>query len=132
MVETSTAGEYLVVCTSINKMRYDYEAVSSDGANQMMSHLRQRISELKKGDKFGDFDIPLEFADEFEYKDPVDGSVSSRQGLRFVFKDGSRVIIRLSGTGSVGATIRLYLEQYEPNVANHDKETLVSLFRLRI
>jgi phosphoglucomutase len=104
---------------------YDYESVSSEGANKMMTHLRGRIAELKKGDKLGDFETPLEYADEFEYKDPVDGSISSNQGLRFVFEDGSRIIIRLSGTGSVGATVRLYLEKYEPNVDNHAKETLV-------
>ncbi|CAN0424180.1 unnamed protein product, partial [Discosporangium mesarthrocarpum] len=54
-------------------------------------------------------------ANEFEYKDPVDGSVSSRQGIRLLMADGSRVIFRLSGTGSVGATIRMYIEQYESN-----------------
>lgn len=105
--------------------RYDYESVSSDGANKMMNHLRHRIAELKEGATFGGFATPIKYADEFEYKDPVDGSISSRQGLRFVFVDGSRVIIRLSGTGSVGATIRLYLEQYEPDVDNHAKDTLV-------
>lgn len=59
--------------------RYDYESVSADGANEMMNHLRKHISELKKGDKLGNFETPLEYADEFEYKDPVDGSISSRQ-----------------------------------------------------
>ncbi|CAM9909486.1 unnamed protein product, partial [Ectocarpus fasciculatus] len=52
-------------------------------------------------------------ADEFEYKDPVDGSVASRQGIRILMSDGSRVVFRLSGTGSVGATIRMYIEKYE-------------------
>eukprot|EP01127_Copromyxa_protea_P012977 TRINITY_DN3432_c0_g1_i1.p1 TRINITY_DN3432_c0_g1~~TRINITY_DN3432_c0_g1_i1.p1 ORF type:complete len:560 (-),score=136.05 TRINITY_DN3432_c0_g1_i1:49-1728(-) len=104
--------------------RYDYEAVSLEGANKMVTHLVERISGLKKGDKLGIFETPLEYADEFEYTDPVDGSLSAHQGLRFAFQDGSRIIIRLSGTGSVGATIRLYLEKYEPNVDNHDKETL--------
>jgi phosphoglucomutase len=55
-----------------------------------------------------------ERADVFEYKDPIDGSVSKNQGIRFLFADGSRIIFRLSGTGVSGATIRLYLEQYEP------------------
>eukprot|EP00252_Welwitschia_mirabilis_P027427 TRINITY_DN93_c0_g1_i4.p1 TRINITY_DN93_c0_g1~~TRINITY_DN93_c0_g1_i4.p1 ORF type:complete len:123 (-),score=27.87 TRINITY_DN93_c0_g1_i4:304-672(-) len=52
-------------------------------------------------------------ADEFEYKDPVDGSVSKHQGIRYLFEDGSRLVFRLSGTGSEGATIRVYIEQYE-------------------
>jgi phosphoglucomutase len=60
-------------------------------------------------------------ADEFEYKDPVDHSVSSHQGIRFLFKDGSRLVFRLSGTGSVGATIRLYIEQYEADSSKTGK-----------
>jgi phosphoglucomutase len=103
--------------------RYDYESVPSEGANAMMVHLRSRVSSLNKGDSLEGFEGRIDYADEFEYVDPVDGSVSSNQGIRFVFEDGSRIIVRLSGTGSVGATIRLYLEQYEPDPAKHDKET---------
>eukprot|EP01125_Pyxidicula_operculata_P003421 TRINITY_DN1420_c0_g1_i1.p1 TRINITY_DN1420_c0_g1~~TRINITY_DN1420_c0_g1_i1.p1 ORF type:complete len:564 (-),score=126.55 TRINITY_DN1420_c0_g1_i1:72-1763(-) len=92
--------------------RYDYEGVSASGANEMMAHLVSLAKSLKEGDALGSFTV--KFADEFEYKDPVDGSISSHQGMRFVFTDGSRFVVRLSGTGSVGATIRLYLEKYEP------------------
>ena len=77
----------------------------------MVAHVRSVIASAKKGDKFGAY--TLDFADDFEYTDPIDGSVASKQGLRFVFTDGSRIIFRLSGTGSSGATIRLYVEQYE-------------------
>lgn len=69
-----------------------------------MSHVREIISKSDAGSKFGSF--TLKFADDFEYTDPVDGSKASKQGLRFVFDDGSRMIFRLSGTGSAGATIR--------------------------
>jgi len=91
--------------------RYDYEECSSADAEKMMEHLRGVIASSKKGDKYGSF--ALDFADDFEYTDPVDGSVAKKQGLRFVFQDGSRFIFRLSGTGSSGATIRVYIEQYE-------------------
>lgn len=85
--------------------RYDYEAVDAAAADRMVAHLRAVIASSKKGDKFGDF--ALESADDFAYTDPVDGSVSKNQGIRFVFQDGSRIIVRLSGTGSAGATVRL-------------------------
>jgi len=65
--------------------------------------------------------------DDFEYKDPCDGSVSSNQGLRVLFKDGSRFIFRLSGTGSVGATVRLYVEKYEANPAKTNQDPQVAL-----
>jgi len=96
--------------------RYDYESVDATGANKLIDDLRALAAKSKKGDKLGHFEI--DFADEFNYKDPVDGSVSSNQGTRFVFSDGSRFVVRLSGTGSVGATIRLYLEKYEPDPLN--------------
>ena len=84
--------------------RYDYEGVDSDKANKVMSHLREVIASSKPGDEYGSFSLKL--ADDFEYTDPTDGSKASKQGLRFVFEDGSRMIFRLSGTGSAGATIR--------------------------
>jgi len=105
--------------------RYDYEGVSSEGADKMMAYLRTYVEELKKGDKLDGFEVAS--ADDFKYVDPVDGSVSARQGIRIVFLDGSRIIVRLSGTGSSGATIRLYLEQYEADPALHDKETADAL-----
>jgi len=106
--------------------RYDYESVSAEGAGKMMAHLLELSKKHKKNDKLGSFEI--DFADEFEYKDPVDGSVSAQQGMRFVFTDGSRFVVRLSGTGSVGATVRLYLEKYEPTKIDLDNtEALKSL-----
>ncbi|XP_068651915.1 phosphoglucomutase, chloroplastic isoform X2 [Aristolochia californica] len=98
--------------------RYDYEECESEGANQMMGYLRELVSKSKPGDKYGSYE--LKFADDFTYTDPVDGSVASKQGIRFVFTDGSRIIFRLSGTGSAGATIRIYVEQYEGDVSKHE------------
>jgi len=92
--------------------RYDYEGCDSDSANKMMEHLRTTvIPSATEGSKMGSFTVAK--ADDFEYTDPIDGSVASKQGIRIVFSDGSRIIFRLSGTGSSGATIRLYIEQYE-------------------
>lgn len=113
--------------------RYDYEECESAGANQMMEHLRKLISSTNSGDNFGNY--KLKFADDYSYTDPVDGSIASKQGVRFVFTDGSRIIFRLSGTGSAGATVRLYVEQFEPDVSNHDKdaqEALKSLIDLAL
>ena len=84
--------------------RYDYEGVDSAAANKLMEHVGSIADSSSKGTKFGDYELAS--ADNFEYKDPIDGSVASKQGLRFVFSDGSRIIFRLSGTGSAGATIR--------------------------
>jgi len=112
--------------------RYDYEQVDSDAANKVMEGLRAVIKEASEAIKAGSgyelkageqVSFPLAAADEFEYKDPVDGSVSSRQGIRFLFKDGSRIVFRLSGTGSVGATIRVYLEKYEKDHARLELDT---------
>ncbi|KAK6117573.1 hypothetical protein DH2020_048682 [Rehmannia glutinosa] len=69
----------------------------------------------------------LQFADDFTYTDPVDGSVVSKQGIRFVFTDGSRIIFRLSGTGSAGATVRIYIEQFEPDASKHDVDAQIAL-----
>lgn len=105
--------------------RYDYEGCSSDDANKMVEHVRAIIAKSNKGDAFGAY--TLDFADDFEYTDPIDGSVASKQGLRFVFSDGSRIIFRLSGTGSSGATIRLYIEQYEADKAKQSADAQVAL-----
>jgi phosphoglucomutase len=69
----------------------------------------------------------LDYADDFEYTDPIDGSVASKQGVRFVFTDGSRFIFRLSGTGSSGATVRMYIEQYEADEAKQGVDAQVAL-----
>ncbi|XP_021292332.1 LOW QUALITY PROTEIN: phosphoglucomutase, chloroplastic-like [Herrania umbratica] len=105
--------------------RYDYEECESEGATKMIEYLRDLASKSKEGAKYGDY--VLQFADDFAYTDPVDGSVASKQGVRFVFTDGSRIIFRLSGTGSAGATIRIYIEQFEPDVSKHDMDAQVAL-----
>lgn len=89
--------------------RHDYEAVSLDGANALMSDLRSGLDEMK-GQSFAG--LTVSSADEFSYHDPVDGSVSSNQGMRINFEGGGRAVLRLSGTGTEGATLRIYLEQY--------------------
>jgi len=66
-------------------------------------------------------------ADDFSYTDPIDGSVSSKQGVRLIFENGSRVVFRLSGTGTEGATLRVYIERYEPDATKHAVETQLAL-----
>ncbi len=107
--------------------RHDYEGVSSDRANSLIEHLRKVRAGLV-GKQFGKY--TLEYADDFAYTDPVDGSVSQNQGLRFGFADGSRLVFRLSGTGTEGATLRLYIESYEPNIAKHHLDPQVALAEL--
>jgi phosphoglucomutase len=104
--------------------RHDYEEVESDKAHAVVDALTAKLGTLK-GQKFGAYEIA--HADDFSYKDPVDGSVSEHQGLRIVFTDGSRIVIRLSGTGTRGATLRLYLERYEPDASKQDMDTQAAL-----
>jgi phosphoglucomutase len=104
--------------------RHDYEGISSDRANSLIDNLRKVRAGLV-GKQFGTY--TLEYADDFAYTDPVDGSVSENQGLRFGFADGSRLVFRLSGTGTEGATLRLYIESYEPNIAKHHLAPQVAL-----
>ncbi|OAY30441.1 phosphoglucomutase, chloroplastic [Manihot esculenta] len=105
--------------------RYDYEECESEGANKMIEYLRDSISKSKQGDKHGSY--VLQYADDFKYTDPVDGSVVTKQGVRFVFTDGSRIIFRLSGTGSAGATVRMYIEQFEPDASKHEMDAQTAL-----
>ncbi|MES9957022.1 MAG: alpha-D-glucose phosphate-specific phosphoglucomutase [Sedimenticola sp.] len=100
--------------------RHDYEGVDKEAAEGLMSDLGARLAELP-GQRFGDFTV--EYADDFSYTDPVDGSVSSNQGLRIGFTDGSRIVFRLSGTGTVGATLRVYLEIFESDPEKQNRET---------
>lgn len=104
--------------------RHDYEGIDSAAAEGLMAHLREQTATLK-GQTLGGF--PVAFADDFAYTDPVDGSVSTQQGIRIGFADGSRIVFRLSGTGTEGATLRLYVERYEPDPARHDLETQAAL-----
>ncbi|KAJ6417754.1 hypothetical protein OIU84_001183, partial [Salix udensis] len=105
--------------------RYDYEECDSEGANKMIQFLRDLVSKGIPGDKYGNY--TLQFADDFTYTDPVDGSVVTKQGVRFVFTDGSRIIFRLSGTGSAGATVRIYIEQFEPDASKHEMDAQIAL-----
>ena len=110
--------------------RHDYEGVDSAKANELMEGLRSQLSSLP-GKKLGDYTV--DYADDFSYTDPVDGSVSENQGIRIGFTDGSRMVFRLSGTGTQGATIRLYLESYEPDASKHDvdpQEALKPLIKI--
>lgn len=104
--------------------RHDYEEVDSDAANGMIAALREKLGSLP-GQTFGALKVAA--ADDFAYNDPVDGSVSKNQGVRVLFEGGSRVVFRLSGTGTSGATIRLYVERYEPDASRHAIETQEAL-----
>ena len=104
--------------------RHDYEAVETAKANRLMSDLNAKLAELP-GKTFGGDTV--EKADDFSYHDPVDHSVSRNQGIRILFKGGSRIVFRLSGTGTEGATIRLYVERYEPDPSRHGLDTQKAL-----
>jgi phosphoglucomutase len=104
--------------------RHDYEGVDSAKANELMEGVRSQFPTLP-GQKLGDYTV--DYADDFSYTDPIDGSVSQAQGLRIGFTDGSRMVFRLSGTGTQGATLRLYLESYEPDAAKHNVDPQVAL-----
>jgi len=100
--------------------RHDYEEVDSSVANTLVDDLRGQLPSLV-GQRFNELDVA--YADDFTYSDPVDGSTSSKQGIRIGFADGSRIVLRLSGTGTVGATLRLYLERYVGPEGQHDLDT---------
>ena len=104
--------------------RHDYEEVDLGKANALVDDLRAKLPGLV-GTSFGG--LRVAYADDFTYHDPIDGSVSSKQGVRIGFADGSRIVLRLSGTGTVGATLRLYLERYEPAHGQHDLDTQAAL-----
>jgi phosphoglucomutase len=105
--------------------RHDYEEVDAAIAGKLVDDLRAQLPSLP-GRVFGD-DLQIAYADDFTYHDPVDGSTSAKQGIRIGFTDGSRIVLRLSGTGTVGATLRLYLERYEAAGGSHDLETQTAL-----
>lgn len=137
---TSTTGELVGVEHVVREhwkeygrnyyTRYDYETVKKDKAEEMMEHLRKKTKEFTDNKKDFGGGYQIEDANEFEYTDPVDGSVAKKQGIRFIFTDKSRVIFRLSGTGSVGATIRMYIEKYEKPDGDLDQETAAALEKL--
>lgn len=107
--------------------RHDFEAIPSDAANGVMKHLKDSFATLP-GQQFGRYTV--DFCDDFSYTDPVDGSVSTGQGIRVIFTDGSRIVYRLSGTGTEGATVRIYLEAYDPDVSNHHLDAQAALSEL--
>jgi phosphoglucomutase len=99
--------------------RHDYEGVDSAAAEQVLQNVRDQFDALPGQTIAGRV---VGSCDDFAYTDPVDGSISRNQGVRVLFEDGSRIIFRLSGTGTSGATIRIYLESYEADVSKHDMD----------
>lgn len=104
--------------------RHDYEGVDSAAADALIAELRGRLASLP-GQSVGG--LTIESADDFAYHDPVDGSVSAHQGIRIGFDGGSRIVFRLSGTGTSGATLRVYIERYAPRDADLGQETADAL-----
>ncbi len=100
--------------------RHDYEEVDAAAAEKMIGDLRQRLPSLK-GQKVGAHTVSS--ADDFAYHDPVNGSDSKNQGIRVLLEDGSRVVYRLSGTGTAGATLRVYLERFIEDPVRHEEDT---------
>jgi phosphoglucomutase len=107
--------------------RHDYEGINSKAAGELMETLRDRLPRLQGGNLDG---RAVAYADDFSYTDPIDGSVSEHQGIRIGFTDGSRIVFRLSGTGTVGATLRVYLESFQPDPAQQQLDPQVALASL--
>jgi phosphoglucomutase len=104
--------------------RHDYEGVDSEAAKALMAHVEGQLAELP-GKRLGNYSVS--YADNFAYTDPIDGSESKNQGLRIGFDDDSRIIFRLSGTGTEGATVRIYIEQFENDINKQYQETQQAL-----
>jgi phosphoglucomutase len=104
--------------------RHDYEAVETSIANDIVDHLRNQLTTLP-GQPFGEYVV--KYADEFYYEDSIDGSISKNQGIRIGFENGSRIVFRLSGTGTVGATLRIYIERFEADPTRHNQDAQVAL-----
>ena len=107
--------------------RHDYEEVDAKAAKTLMDDLRARLGQLKGVDVAG---LTIEKADDFAYKDPIDGSVSEHQGVRIFFEGGGRIVYRLSGTGTSGATVRIYMEHYVTDPLKQDDNTQEALAAL--
>ncbi|PLW34826.1 hypothetical protein PCANC_18713 [Puccinia coronata f. sp. avenae] len=112
--------------------RYDYEEVDSAGASKMMAHIESAFGQKEfigssLSSQTGNTSFQVKEAGNFSYTDPIDKSVSKGQGLFVKFADGSRIVYRLSGTGSAGATIRIYVEKYSKNEQEYDQDTQVGL-----
>ncbi len=109
--------------------RHDFEAIETGRADAMMAALRASLGALPGRTVEG---MTIQAADDFAYTDPVDGSISLKQGVRVMFEDGSRIVYRLSGTGTEGATLRVYLERYAPGpdgLAHDAQEALAPVIR---
>ena len=104
--------------------RHDYEGVDAAAAQALMQRVRDQLATLP-GRTFAAGRVA--WADDFAYTDPVDGSTSRNQGLRIAFDGGARIVLRLSGTGTEGATLRVYLERFEPDAGHHGIDTQVAL-----
>lgn len=104
--------------------RHDYENIDTDVANALMDHIREQFSSLG-GKEFGEYIVST--ADDFNYIDSIDGSETSKQGIRIIFTNGSRIIYRLSGTGTKGSTLRIYIEKYESEISKQSQDTQVAL-----
>jgi phosphoglucomutase len=104
--------------------RHDYEGIDTAQADRLMDELRARLAQLPGSDCCG---LRIAAADDFAYTDPVDGSRSERQGVRILLDDGSRVVFRLSGTGTEGATLRVYLERFVADPSRHEVPTQEAL-----
>ncbi|MCT4559387.1 MAG: alpha-D-glucose phosphate-specific phosphoglucomutase [Pelagimonas sp.] len=103
--------------------RHDYEGIDSAAANALMDHLRAQLPTLAGQSVAG---LCVTHADEFAYDDPIDGSRTERQGLRIYFEGGARLVFRLSGTGTVGATLRVYMECLETRTLNADPQEMLA------
>ncbi|CAH2043208.1 unnamed protein product, partial [Iphiclides podalirius] len=131
--EVSTIAQAIWLVRKVSTLEqaiwYDYEECASGPCGEMMAALEARLlGQGFVGSKLtapGGRQYVVRLADNFEYTDPVDGSVARKQGLRVVFEDGSRIVVRLSGTGSAGATVRLYIEAYEASDVEGDAQKVL-------
>lgn len=104
--------------------RHDFEAIPTEAANNVMAHIKAQFESLPN-QTFGSYTVKT--CDDFSYHDSIDGSISNNQGVRILFADGSRIVFRLSGTGTEGATLRIYLEAFEPDSAKQSVDAQVAL-----
>jgi phosphoglucomutase len=104
--------------------RHDFEAIPTEAANNVMAHIKAQFESLPN-QVFGSYTVKT--CDDFSYHDSIDGSISNNQGVRILFVDGSRIVFRLSGTGTEGATLRIYLEAFEPDSAKQSVDAQVAL-----
>jgi phosphoglucomutase len=107
--------------------RRDYFIPDSDNANALVGYLSANIDALAENPEYGP---QIESADIFTYTDPVDGSISANQGVRIYCADGGRIVFRLSGTGTSGATLRVYLDRVEKDPAMLEMETSLAVGKL--